>query len=1767
MYNTKDITKKITSLTLMAIMVAGGMTFAVPGIMPAAEAANANLFVSAENSQFNNYMAGPQVIEVVIIDSNISDTDESKGEPDVTVNGRILRMVQAVDGNWYGYFADQTQVETADLLGNNGAGLDFGDVVSTADAKRVLDIIKYDPAFADREILSDTTAPVPNSVDFEGSTTPGIRNYNVGSTLIAVDTITTISNSTLNSTHYAVRTLVQENVDRSAFDISDATGAAIPIWTQEANDNDNFNVIREAKEISTHENIDPGQVGINDRYWPFVQLYTLTQGGNVVVQYNKGGGAQTTTLTFDTVDGFAGIDLDRRTYPRGAQVHVTVTDAWLNIDPTDEDSWTWYTAGDATAGQAYYQIFDEAGNEPGLNNGVPRMAAVTSQELMQEDAVFRLTVDQQGTGSVIQVENNDDSSHTSITGHHDTLPVTLTERGPNSGVFGSYDESDVSVLRITDEARRGTSAVVDYNDSPTTVLVAHDFATIDIQPPNDGWSSGEAIPIVLVDADANKNSRADEDLTLSNPDTALIPALVTGNPFTLGEGTSGEVRRTITSTHNGTWTDALTDADDTAITAAQDIDVATARFLHPATPEDFTTEIVIERFSDRAMVQIDETTATDERISTTGLIIDLGVTWGDLVGPTDDLDQGAIRQSSDNADNWNTNFKGFNLFNYDLRSLAGLDGMGDISISVVTFTDDASRLTLEHDGAAEILVFEVDDSQGLRNIPNDHALFTNTIDDDTHIGILYEWTAVDIPEDTYPIVTDFFSFGFGDDGYQASERVANQIIRLELEEDADNSGKFIGTLEYTMLNQLNILDPDTYTGLTTISDEPSFIVMEDLTDEDAPRVNYLDLGRDGVSTQIADQEEAPSHSGVVTLDSNSYKVADTVTVTLSDPDLNVDSDLVDIFTVVDGVDDQGGITDLAQNAIGEVDLPSNTNEVMEDGAFTGTDFSFGSLGRLLDITFNDQRWTSTCGIDGLHATGFTLIENGTESGIFTGDFQIPAEYCNNGNRASVTGTDIEVNYVDFRDASGEIIEVGDSAGVRANTGSVSLDRTVYPVPWGTPAQSPGDTGAIFPVHSEGWDDQPDTLAETLGEGVLTIHVRINDPDFDVSASGEDTIAQDVTGDAASGQGPLKISVSRGSEIVTLAYAGGDAPSGGQILVNDDNNADGAIYLGPINEVAPDAGIFELDFDIRFTDGPSSRTCPPLPEGETDRLFADRAELDAQGTANPDPYDPPAGENHCVLQGDILTVEYTDPTDASGDPNTVTDSATFDLRNGVLQSDKSVYIIGSDMILTVIEPDWDLDNDAAETYDLDVIEWDSDAATVTMGDLGGEAAAFDPEPTDLRETGDSTGIFQVVIEIPEVLDGDRLERGEEISLEYTDWGPSGADYVGQEDEDVNLTVFTSNFGATIELDQKVYSWTDKVYITIVAPDHNFDSDLVDEIGETGDDPIRIATRGIDIDNYRLVETGTDTGIFTGEVILTGFLHDADGDSSTGNDRGFDTNPDRHSANDGPTNGFLPANDDDGLTVSFEFSEDETVVGSALIRWNIGEVQWLEQSYPASGSGVLRVVDPDMNLNPESVDNFAVDVWSDTDSGGIDLTVTETNEATGIFEGTVQFTITDASSGHRLRVSEGDTITGEYDDNTLPSPYNTSDQIGIKATSIIGTIVPPLERAPASQLRTVDTLGNALDSVSVDQQVQITADLVSGQDKDQEFAYIVQVQDSSGVTVELAWITGTLSPGQSFSPSKSWVPTMSGTYTATAFVWESVSTPTALSPPAELTITVN
>ena len=733
-------------------------------------------------------------------------------------------------------------------------------------------------------------------------------------------------------------------------------------------------------------------------------------------------------------------------------------------------------------------------------------------------------------------------------------------------------------------------------------------------------------------------------------------------------------------------------------------------------------------------------------------------------------------------------------------------------------------------------------------------------------------------------------------------------------------------------------------------------------------------------------------------------------------------------------------------------------------------------------------------------------------------------------------------------------------GTSNGTAHVGLDRDVYPVPFGTPADFAGlglRGAPIFPIHATGIRD-PGAAGSYLAGGDLTIRVRIADPDFDVSPGSVDSIAVNVPRGAQDsgtpaeqlGHGPLKITVSRGSSpspspsssSVIVATAGGESANGGRITTvpagagapDGDDDGDGVQpgitrELGPIAEIAPDAGVFELELELRYTDGPAGPMCPTTssfePLGGGGRTAApDRGPgaRFADGAAD-----------HCIRQGDVLTVEYTDPAGARGGGDgdegvTSSASAIFDLRSGTLESDRSVYLVGGDMVLTLTEPDLNLDGGEAESYDLDLIEWESGAGALTLGDRGGSGTSFDPDPPRLTETGADTGVFRAAVKVPGELVGGRAgvsadagpvravpppfsgpmaaaadgptapgqgaaapqppsplppaaskdegapavwstapqppplpppvaspARMDAVRLEYADWGPSGAGHVGEASVSTALDVSVSNLSATIELDRDAYTWTDKVRITAVAPDHNLDPNAVDEIGATDVDAVTISTFAADSTGYyRLIETGADTGVFAGEVVLAGFPYDADGDPTTGVTSlgstrtliGVDTIP---------SNGGIPAflgggysyrPYEYGVAASFKTYKNETVVDAAPVRWVTGNVQWIETGHPGRG-GTVRVVDPDMNLDPRSVDTFSVDVYSDSDQAGIGLDVVETGNETGVFEGAVSFAAAGKSSGHRLRAAEGDTVTARYKDMTT-GPYAA----GIEAATIA--------RAPAA-----------------------------------------------------------------------------------------------------------
>ena len=91
--------------------------------------------------------------------------------------------------------------------------------------------------------------------------------------------------------------------------------------------------------------------------------------------------------------------------------------------------------------------------------------------------------------------------------------------------------------------------------------------------------------------------------------------------------------------------------------------------------------------------------------------------------------------------------------------------------------------------------------------------------------------------------------------------------------------------------------------------------------------------------------------------------------------------------------------------------------------------------------------------------------------------------------------------------------------------------------------------------------------------------------------------------------------------------------------------------------------------------------------------------------------------------------------------------------------------------------------------------------------------------------------------------------------------------------------------------------------------------------------------------------------------------------------------------------------------------------------------------------------------------------------------------------------------------------------------------------------------------------------VDEQIMIMADISNTQDVSQNFAYITQVRSSDDIVISLSWLTGSLSPKQSFSPAQSWIPTEPGTYHVQVYVWESIDNPSALSPPLSMILNVS
>lgn len=362
-------------------------------------------------------------------------------------------------------------------------------------------------------------------------------------------------------------------------------------------------------------------------------------------------------------------------------------------------------------------------------------------------------------------------------------------------------------------------------------------------------------------------------------------------------------------------------------------------------------------------------------------------------------------------------------------------------------------------------------------------------------------------------------------------------------------------------------------------------------------------------------------------------------------------------------------------------------------------------------------------------------------------------------------------------------------------------------------------------------------------------------------------------------------------------------------------------------------------------------------------------------------------------------------------------------------------------------------------------------------------------------------------------------------------------------------------APIFTDKQVYTWTDKIHMTILAPSWNTDRHLIDSIGDE-QNPIKVSTREHFLSPYRFTETSTNSGIFAADITLTGFSHDVDGDGTS------DVFP--QTMGTGPNGGFLQTNRDSAVTISFEFAKGIVLSQSVPISWNVGDIQFANELYLSKDTVTVQVTDIDLNLNPESLDTVSILITSTSDISGILVNALETLPSSGEFVANVAISQETTSNGNSIFVKPGDTIFAKYVDYTLPKPYSISDNLDISTMTTLDSGTHELQSLP---IVLSNAFGAPLNLFSVNNQMQINGNLSNPQNFKQGFVYLYQIKDQNNFIVSISWVQGEVSANKNLNVSQSWIPQHTGIYTIETYTWVSLANPVPLSDSVSKSIFVN
>lgn len=429
-----------------------------------------NLFVSAENSVFQNHFAGAMVIEVIVKGNNVQ-LDQAIGEPNVNVNGRQLRMAQTSDGYWYAFFANTDAAKQADQIalgGQAGQNMDFGVFCSSSTPSSVLGA----------DFSQTDGIAIPDSSGLTG-TTQGMASFGTCSGTPQPPTI---------------------NQD---------------------------NVVKNPPFLNTNPKLPPGQIGLNPNIWPVIQLFSFSS--DVTIEYNGATGTQSVDLTYFDIPNIS-VTLDRSSYSPGSEVFATINDIQLDEDPTAVDSWTF----NVNSPQAtFYQAFPESGrgSTSGLVSLLPYLSSLGFKDNgkveMNLANVINLKTNALETSPSITTNG---ITYNNLVTFVETGPNTgVFESDYNSiSTIGVSQNAPRSQSGTIEYNLQSTSIVTGLTTAGLTLGSGQN----QLVPAQNQFAPGQRQPISLIDPTQVLNSGIIETLNVFRS-SAIVPTLKIGSPITL----------------------------------------------------------------------------------------------------------------------------------------------------------------------------------------------------------------------------------------------------------------------------------------------------------------------------------------------------------------------------------------------------------------------------------------------------------------------------------------------------------------------------------------------------------------------------------------------------------------------------------------------------------------------------------------------------------------------------------------------------------------------------------------------------------------------------------------------------------------------------------------------------------------------------------------------------------------------------------------------------------------------------------------------------------------------------------------------------------------------------------------------------------------------------------------------------------------------------------------------------------------------------------